>query len=295
MTAALAPVIKAVTFLIMVTVGTDLVVDDFRRVLRRTRAIVLPTVGQWLLLPAIAALLIAVLPLPETARLGLILVSVCPGGALSNAHVYLGRGDTALSVSLTAVSTVAATVTMPVLLVVGLTVVGETQTRPDLLWGPVVLTLVGAVLAPALLGMLLRHRWPVLITGWGRRLRAVAAGGVGVLVVLVVVEQGQALVRSLPIGVPLGLTYALLSLVAGRALARVAAAGSAARLAVSVEFVCRNMAVYALVGVPVLGRPDLLACGVVFFLVQVAVGAITGATWHRRTWGVGFAGRARRP
>lgn len=60
MTAALAPVIKAVTFLIMVTVGTDLVVDDFRRVLRRTRAIVLPTVGQWLLLPAIAALLIAV-------------------------------------------------------------------------------------------------------------------------------------------------------------------------------------------------------------------------------------------
>jgi len=292
-TAALDPAIKVVTFLVMVAVGTDLVAGDFRRVLRQGRAIVLPTVGQWLLLPAIAALLVAMIPLPEAARLALVLVAICPGGALSSAHVYIARADTALSVSLTAVSTVAALVTMPLLLLAGLAFLGEPRPRPDLLWGQAVVTLLGAVLVPLLLGMLLRRRWPGRVVGQAGRLRAAAAGGVGLLVVLAIADQGEAFFRTLPLAIPLGLVYSLLALGAGKIVARAAALGSAGRLAASVEFTCRNMAVYALVGVPVLGRPEVLASGVAFFLAQVGVSVAASAAWKRRREGTGLRTRTR--
>ncbi len=86
---------------------------NFKRVLRDPRAPLAGLVAQFVLLPAITCLFTWALHIEADLALGMILVASCPGGNFSNVMTWLGRGNTELSVSMTAVSSVAATVVTP--------------------------------------------------------------------------------------------------------------------------------------------------------------------------------------
>lgn len=99
--------------LLMFGVALDIRLDDFRRIIRDARGPAIGLTAQFIVLPAITFLLTLVLdPLPSVA-LGMILVAACPGGNISNFLVWLARGNAALSVGMTAVSTAAAIVMTP--------------------------------------------------------------------------------------------------------------------------------------------------------------------------------------
>ena len=101
-------IINAAIGLMMLGVSLDLKIDDFKRVIRSPKAPAIGLVAQFLLLPAVTYLLTLILrPMPSIA-LGMILVAACPGGNLSNIITYLAKGNTAISISMTAISTVAA-------------------------------------------------------------------------------------------------------------------------------------------------------------------------------------------
>ncbi|MEB3332496.1 MAG: bile acid:sodium symporter, partial [Synechococcaceae cyanobacterium] len=90
--------------LVMLGMGLSLELQDFARILRAPKAVALGTVCQLVALPLIALLLVWLLPMPPLIATGLVIVALCPGGASSNLITYLARGDVALSVSLTAIS-----------------------------------------------------------------------------------------------------------------------------------------------------------------------------------------------
>lgn len=100
----------------MLGVALDLRLDDFKRIVKAPKA---PTIGltaQFLLLPAFTFLLITILPdsmLTPSMALGMILVAACPGGNLSNIITYLAKGNSAISISMTAVSSIAAILMTP--------------------------------------------------------------------------------------------------------------------------------------------------------------------------------------
>ncbi len=99
--------------LIMFGVALDLRLDDFWRVFRSPKPVAAGLFAQYVILPALTFLLILVLrPMPSVA-LGMLLVAACPGGNLSNFLTHLAKGNTALSISLTAVSTLAAIIMTP--------------------------------------------------------------------------------------------------------------------------------------------------------------------------------------
>ena len=105
--------LNGVIALIMFGVALDLRLDDFRRVFRAPKPVVAGLVAQYVVLPALTFLLILILrPMPSVA-LGMLLVAACPGGNLSNFLTHLAKGNTALSISITAVSTLAAIVMTP--------------------------------------------------------------------------------------------------------------------------------------------------------------------------------------
>jgi BASS family bile acid:Na+ symporter len=106
---ALSVVLVAMVF----SVALELRVDDFRRVLTTPRGIVAGLIPQFLLLPVASWLVTLVLDLPADVEAAMLLVAACPGGSLSNVITHLGGGDTALSVSLSAVAGVAALVLTP--------------------------------------------------------------------------------------------------------------------------------------------------------------------------------------
>jgi len=100
---------------VMFGMGITLTPDNFLAVFRQPRLILLGVVLQFLLMPFFAWLLGVVLNMPLLLAAGLILVGACPGGTASNVICYLARGDVALSITLTSVSTVLAVIMTPFL------------------------------------------------------------------------------------------------------------------------------------------------------------------------------------
>lgn len=98
-------ILNVVLGIVMFGVALDMKVDDFRRIFSLPRSAVVGLVCQFLLLPAFTYLLVLLLQPAPSIGLGMILVASCPGGNISNFFTYLGRGNTALSVSMTAIST----------------------------------------------------------------------------------------------------------------------------------------------------------------------------------------------
>ncbi|MGB1800475.1 MAG: bile acid:sodium symporter family protein [Gammaproteobacteria bacterium] len=101
--------------LIMFSMGITLTLDDFKRVFKQPRLILLGVSLQYILMPLIAWGLAKVLSLPVAMAAGLILLGACPGGTASNVICYLARANVALSISLTAVSTLLAIILTPLI------------------------------------------------------------------------------------------------------------------------------------------------------------------------------------
>ena len=100
--------------LLMFGMGLGLTPEDFYRIARFPKSVAVGLGGQLLLLPLCGFSLAALLPIRPDFAVGLCLLTLCPGGALSNMFTYLGRGDVALSVSMTAVSSLVTVITIPI-------------------------------------------------------------------------------------------------------------------------------------------------------------------------------------
>ena len=99
--------------IVMFGMGVTMTVDDFKGVLKHPKAVFIGTVAQFSVMPLLAFALAYLFRLPPEIAVGVILVGCCPGGTASNVMTYLARGNTALSVSCTAVSTVLAPILTP--------------------------------------------------------------------------------------------------------------------------------------------------------------------------------------
>ncbi len=100
---------------VMFGMGLTLRLSDFRVVFSHPKDVVIGTVAQFTVMPLLAYVLAKVFSLPAELAVGVILVGTCPGGTSSNVMTYLSKGDVALSVGMTAVSTVLAPVMTPLL------------------------------------------------------------------------------------------------------------------------------------------------------------------------------------
>ena len=93
--------------------GMTMTVDDFKGVLHSPKAVVIGVVAQFMLMPGLAYLLCQLFQLPPAIAIGVILVGCCPGGTASNVITYMAKGNTALSVACTSVSTILAPILTP--------------------------------------------------------------------------------------------------------------------------------------------------------------------------------------
>ncbi|ELZ82721.1 sodium-dependent transporter [Haloferax elongans ATCC BAA-1513] len=114
----IAPYISPLLGVIMLGMGLTLQPGDFRRLAERPRDVAIGAVAQWVVMPVAAYALTIALSLPPELAIGVVLVGAAPGGTASNVMAYLGKGDVALSVAITTVTTLAAPLVMPAWVVV---------------------------------------------------------------------------------------------------------------------------------------------------------------------------------
>ena len=170
-------------FLIMLALGMELRVSDFTRLLHYRRAVLLGIAGQLLFLPLAAVLLTQVLPLTSAVAVGLMLIAACPGGASSNMFTRYAKGDVALSISLTAISSMVAPLSVPLIVGVGLYMTLGDTNMIQVSATEMVVTLLSTTAAPVLLGMTALYYAPVI----SRQLRGKILGvATFILVVLLI-------------------------------------------------------------------------------------------------------------
>src|SRR5690606_2654445 len=99
--------------IIMFGMGMTMTVGDFKSILQSPKAVVIGVVAQFVVMPALAFLLCRLFQLPAEIAIGVILVGCCPGGTASNVITYMAKGNTALSVACTSVSTLLAPILTP--------------------------------------------------------------------------------------------------------------------------------------------------------------------------------------
>jgi bile acid:Na+ symporter, BASS family len=175
--------------IIMLGMGMTLTPADFRQVFTAPRAMVLGLANQLLLLPLLALLVALLFQLRAELAVGLLLVALCPGGPTSNIVSHLARADLALSVSLTAISSVITVFTIPVVLNLALYhYMGGTQAI-QLPLGKTILQIFLVTVLPIAIGMTIRHRRP--------EFTARALGGVNLLsLIFFVLVLAMAIIRE---------------------------------------------------------------------------------------------------
>lgn len=158
-------VLNVVLALVMIGVALDLRPADFRGVARAPRAVIVGLVGQVVVLPALTFALVVLLRPPPSVALGLMLVAACPGGNMSNFITHLARGNTELSVTMTAIGTVLAVVTTPLNLSLWSGLYADTAAllrSVALSPGELVGTVLAVLAAPLALGMAIAAKMPRL-------------------------------------------------------------------------------------------------------------------------------------
>ena len=105
---------------IMFSLGLGLKVQDFKNIMNNPKAFIIGIVNQMIVLPIVAFLIIIMFNLPSNLAVGIMILSCCPGGVTSNILTKLAKGDTALSISCTAVASLLTVITLP--LIVGFSV-----------------------------------------------------------------------------------------------------------------------------------------------------------------------------
>ena len=185
----IAPYIVVLLGIIMFGMGLTLSLDDFREVARRPLDVGVGVASQFLIMPLIALVLTMISPMPPEVAAGVILVGCCPGGTSSNVMTYLSRGDIALSVACTSVTTLMAPVVTPFLVWLL-----ASQYLP-VNAASMFLSIVQVVLVPLALGFALQKVAPGLVRAALPALPLVSVAGI-VLIVAAVVAVNQASIAT---------------------------------------------------------------------------------------------------
>ena len=194
---------------IMFGMGLTLSPKDFKIVLSRPKNILIGCLAQFTVMPLLAWSLTLAFSLPKELALGVILVGCCPGGTASNVITYLAKGDLALSVGMTACSTLLAPLLTPflVLLIAG--------TMVDVDTVGMLLSIVYVVIAPIIVGLLCQHFLPQLTKQVTPYLPAFSSLAIALVVGIIVSHNADRLMLGGLIVIVVVMAHNLLGLLIG--------------------------------------------------------------------------------
>ena len=266
--------------IIMFGLGLDLTIGDFKRVGRAPKAVAVALACQILLLPAICFGLVVLFDLPALLGIGMMLLAASPGGTTANLFSHLFRGDVALNITLTAINTVIAVVTLPV--ITGLAI--AYYDRQDDVTMPLVeiVKVFALILLPVGIGMLVNAR----ATGFARRMdKPVRIGSAVILAILVLgilLDQRENVADYLA---DVGLITALfcaISLVVGYYVPKAFGVTGPQAIASSMEVGVHNATLAIFVAVEVLDEVEISVPAAVYSLVMFLFAALWGAWVSKR-------------
>ncbi len=268
---------------IMFSVGLELTLEDFKRVVVQPRDFIVGAISQIVALPLVAFIILSIWPMDPVLAVGVMIIAACPGGVTSNLMTYLARGDTALSVSLTAVISVLAVITLPFIVSFSITYFMDAATAPDL---PIAKTIAGVFVittVPVIIGMVVNKLKPV----FARRFERVARLMASVLFVLIVLgaiaSERDNIVEYFVQAGPQTLGLNIFMMVIAASLARFASMGEKQRIAITLECGLQNGTLAIFVAATLIGNKAMMVPGGIYSLIMFATAIVYLMLLRRNT------------
>lgn len=261
--------------IIMLGLGLSLTLADFARVLKQPKAVIIALLCQLVVLPAICFGLVLAFQLPPILAVGMMMLAASPGGTTANLYSHLFRGDIALNISLTAVNSVIAVITLPVLTNFAIAYFQPFDDRLGLQWSKA-LEVFAIVLLPVAIGMIVRRFWPMFAAGMDKPVRIASVVILIVVIAGAVASNWALLVANFTHLALITVMFCLISLAIGFLAPRMLRVGKRQAIATSFEIGIHNATLAIVIAQSVLGSVELslpaAVYGVLMFFIAFGFG-----------------------
>lgn len=176
--------------IVMLGMGLTLSFKDFAEVTKNPKGVIIGVVAQFVVMPSIAFLLVKLFQLPPDLAIGVILVGACPGGTSSNVMTYLARGNTALSVACTTISTLLAPILTPAVFYL------FASQWLDVNAGAMFISVLQMVLLPIFIGLVIRSIFKQRIEQFSQTMPLISVVAIVLIVTAVVAVSKDRIIES---------------------------------------------------------------------------------------------------
>lgn len=220
--------------IVMFGMGMTLKLSDFKVVFTKPKAVIVGICSQFIVMPLLAFLLVTIFQLPTELAVGVILVGCCPGGTSSNVMTYLSKGDVALSVGMTACTTIMAPVVTPALV---LLFAGQSI---DVSYVSMLMSIVQVVLVPIVLGFVINAIAPKVSEVFGKVLPLISVVAISLIIMAVVSANAAKLMTSGLLIIAVVMLHNVLGYAFGYGVGRVLGLSKAQMRTLSIEVGMQN-------------------------------------------------------
>ena len=259
-------------FIIMLGMGLSLVKDDFTRILQSPKAIIVGLVNQIILLPLVAFSLTGMFPLSPEIAIGVMILAACPGGPTSNLIAHLAKGDTALSVSLTAVSSLITIITIPFIVNFALT---EFLEAGDIIQLPISKTIAQIfviVIIPISIGMLIKSKSNDFALKMERPVRTASAVVLGLVIVGIMLKEKANIIPYFQQAGLITLVLNLSTMLVGFQTSKMFKLNTKQAISVSIESGIQNGTMAIMIATVLLGNTAFAIAPAIYSLVMFFTG-----------------------
>ena len=266
---------------IMFGLGLDLTLQDFARIGRRPKPVVVALACQLFLLPLICFGLVILFALPPLLAVGMMLLAASPGGTVANLYSHLFRGDVALNISLTAINSIIAVVTLPLVVNLAIAFFQPGDLAVGLQFRKTVEVFL-IVLVPVAMGMLVRGFRPGFADAMDRPVRIASVVILTVVVVGAALSNLDVLVNDLPSLAGITVSFCVLSLGVGYVVPRLLRIDRPQAVASAFEVGIHNATLAIVVAQSVLVSPQMSLPAAVYGVLMFPLAALFGLIINRR-------------
>jgi len=269
-------------FIIMLGMGLGLTVADFRRVFTVPKPVLLGLAAQLVMLPLLGFVLAALFPLSPELAVGVVILAACPGGPTSNLVSYLVQGNVALSITLTAISSLVTVFTIPLVVNLGMQQFLGEAVALRLPFLSTVLQIAVITLIPVSLGMLLHRYAPRFARRVEKGVKWLSLFFLALIIVgLLVKERANVAGFFVQVGW-VTLTLNVLAMGLGYAIATLAKLDHPSAKAISVEVGIQNGTLAIAIASTLLGNPTMAIPAAIYSLIMFLTSAVLGWVVQRQ-------------
>lgn len=270
-------------FIIMLGMGLGLKLDDFKRIFVTPKAVIIGLIAQLIMLPVVGFILAIAFSLPPELAVGLMILSACPGGPTSNMVTYIAQGNVALSITLTAISSLVTVFTIPLVVNQAMQFFMGKAIALQLPFLKTVIQIAVITLIPVTLGMLLHYYAPKFATNVEKWVKWISLFFLALIIVgLLAKERANVLTFFLQVGwVTLALNVS--TMILGYAIATIAKLDKFSARAITFEVGIQNgtLAIAIASGATFLNNPTMAIPAAIYSLIMFGTGGAF-AWWTQR-------------